>query len=198
MIIKAASIILLIISQIQLLGQDNYIQGIKDYYTQVTEAIKICQSSDEVDKMDCGFYKTELMVNPDAIAWRGSGSFSRKIEIWFDDDPKYCDECGKDGVGVVKKIIMDERSALNKYHYEFLYKNGKLIFHYEQQAVVGYDGEEKKKEYRYYIDEIGLGRYVDDQKTYDRGEIEQPVFEKVEKIKERGSDFLELFLLTLK
>jgi len=99
---------------------------------------------------------------------------------------------------VVKKITMDEQSALNKYHYEYLYNNGRLIFHYEKQEVVGYDGEEKKMEHRYYLDEIGLGRYIANQRIYNRGEISEEVFEKIKKIKERSSGFLQLFLLSLK
>ncbi len=180
------------------MAQDDYIQEIKDYYDQVAKAIKICNSIDEIDKMDCGLYKTELTVNSDGIDWGGSGNFSRMIEIWFDGDPKYCDQCGENGIGVVKKITMDEQSALNKYHYEYLYNNGRLIFHYEKQEVVGYDGEEKKMEHRYYLDEIGLGRYIANQRIYNRGEISEEVFEKIKKIKERSSGFLQLFLLSLK
>lgn len=140
-------------------AQTEAIEKIRTHYSGVSVLIKDC-----VDENDCGLYQNELVINGLHGAWRGSGSYSKVITFWYNDTPRHCDECGRNGIKVLQKIEIQENSAAYIYEYELLFDKGELVFYYKT-------GGDEDISYRYYFKDEKLIRYMKDQSIISIDEI---------------------------
>ena len=130
-----------ILTPLILLADD--LQTIRSWYKQVNDGIKLC-----IEKSpECSWYQNELIINKDMLGWRAVGNYKKTVNFWYDDDPAKCDECGEEGLGVLKKVEVKVDSEYKTWM-EFLFKEGKLIFFYYK-----YERGEEQQQLRFYFRE---------------------------------------------
>jgi len=157
-----------------LFAQDD-IQYIRNIYQDVSKQIRDCLEPDL-----CSLYKTEVLINQDGNAWRGVGNYSKTITFWFTDDPINCDDCLDMGRGVLAKVIVEEIAGLYSYHYEYLYQEGKLIFHFLKD----------ESEYRLYFSDDELIRYMEGP------QITQDTSDRQSNALSEAEHYMQLFLMS--
>ena len=124
---------LVIASYICSTGQD--IQQIRKLYNMYAAQISACESGAEECELYCNTQKTNALNQ----VWRGVGAYSSTLKFWYDDSPSNCDECGEDGIYVLKKVVKETVSGQYIIHEEWLFSNGELTFYYlknnEEQMI---------------------------------------------------------------
>ncbi len=116
------------------------IKEIKKYYYDISEKIAACNQT-EVEA--CQIYRNDLTINSNGertINWPATGNYIKKITFWYDKAPAHWDE---KGLEALLRIDYTEVYAANSDSYEFIFKDGKLIFCFYKQSDVG--------EFRYYL-----------------------------------------------
>lgn len=139
-------------------------QEIRTHYANIDELVREC----ETDTENCGLYQNELVVNTAGQDWRAVGSYKKTVEFWYTDDPTKCDECEKEGLSTLEKVIVREAGSTYTSLREYLYKQGELIFIYKKD-----DGEYGLEEMRYYYSEGILIRYQLNTDVLDVSEVDQ-------------------------
>jgi hypothetical protein len=145
---KFLVVLLMVVLSTESFSQNEDVDYIRNLYKRVSEQIRLCNESET-----CYLYQNNLNFNTLGGEWRAVGNYSKKIIFWYTDDPTHCDECGQEGMDVLKKIEIEEISGLYPYHYELLFDKGNLVFYFLR-------GE---SEYRYYFRNSTLIRYMEGQ-----------------------------------
>jgi len=159
-------------------GQSD-INNIRNQYGEINDLIEQCRN-----KEVCALYQNTLEINSGNGSWRAVGTYSKNVTFWYNDDPDLCDECGENGIGVLRKIEIEEWSGVYKSSYEFLFSKGELIFYYLKNS----------DEYRYYFKNTMLIRYQENSLIISIDGIENST---VERIQKQGGTLQQLFLLSL-
>lgn len=118
------------------------IQHIRKQYSQYTAQISDCQDTGD----ECSLYCNTQTTNSLNQVWRGVGEYKSETKFWYDDNPSHCDECGIDGINVLKMVTSETYSSLVSVHEEWLFSEGKLIFYYLKTI------DEDTDEYRHYYE----------------------------------------------
>jgi len=163
----------------QLWAQTSEIKEIKQHYYAVSEQIKNC-SKEEVEL--CTIYRNDLIINSNGertINWPATGNYIKKITFWYELAPAHWDENGK---SALLKIDYSEVYSSNSDNYEFLYKNGYLVFCFYRQKNIG--------DFRYYFSNGKLIDYIENT------EIEEDTGKKKfsSEIMEQAENLQKLFL----
>ncbi len=158
-------------------SQNSDIKNIQYHYKEISDLIEKCRKEEE-----CGLYQNTIKINSKNGYWRAVGIYSKNITFWYNDDPKLCDECGENGIGVLRKIEIEEWSGVYKFNYELLFEKGNLIFYYLKNS----------NEYRYYFKESMLIRYMENSEIFTKDKIQNST---IETIKKQGRRLQQLFLL---
>ena len=131
---KTLVLIFILLSKFNLIGQEDKIKEIKKHYYEVSQQIAECKK--EAPDV-CSIYKNDLIINSNGERtsnWPATGNYSKKITFWYDAAPAHWDENGK---ASLLKIKIKEIYAANSDEYEFLFKEGKLIFCFYKQKYIG-------------------------------------------------------------
>ena len=138
-------------------GQDDGLKEIRRLYADTNK--KIAKSKLPGDGGWGNFYSTQMTVNSNNGSWRGSGNYSNKVTFWYKDQPGFDEEKGKSAYSILVKIEIETIVAASRYVSEFLYDEGKLVFHYSTSSYATVP----KDEYRYYFRDGKLFRYQENQ-----------------------------------
>lgn len=79
-------------------------------------------------------------AGPVGVAWEIT---EKTVRYWYSDDPSRCEECQ----GVLRFIQVEELSGNSSLREEYVYKDGRIIFHFMKKG-----GEAGKQEVRTYFD----------------------------------------------
>lgn len=174
---KLTLLVVLCIANVICYSQNSDIENIRNHYKEVNDLIEECRKEEE-----CNLYQNMIKINSNNGSWRGIGKYTKNITFWYNDSPKLCDECGKNGIGVLKKIEIEEWSGIYKFNYELIFDKGDMIFYYLK----------KEDEYRYYFKEAILIRYMENSEVMPKDKIQNPT---IESVKKKGKMLQQLFLL---
>ena len=158
-------------------SQNSDIKNIRNHYVEINGLIEKCNKEGE-----CALYQNTIKINSNNGSWRAVGRYSKNITFWYEDDPKLCDECGENGIGVLRKIEIEEQSGVYKFNYELIFEKGNLIFYYSKNG----------NEYRYYFKKSMLIRYMENSEIITKDKIQSST---IETIKKEGRRLQQLFLL---
>ncbi|MBN4065931.1 hypothetical protein JYT51_01200 [Candidatus Amoebophilus asiaticus] len=158
-------------------SQNSVIENIRNHYKEISDLIEKCRKEKE-----CDLYQNTIEINSMNGSWRGVGTYSKNITFWYNDDPKLCDECGENGIEVLRKIEIEEWSGVYKFNYELIFDKGSIIFYYLKNT----------NEYRYYFKESMLIKCMENSEIITKDKIQNST---IEKIKKQGRSLQQLFLL---
>jgi len=139
-------------------SQDDDIASIRKIYQSTNELIAVSKTQE-----GGGLYSNEITVNSNNGSWRAVGNYSKKSVFWYSDDPAQyvqVNENSTESGALVKAEISSEAAASMKFYTEYLFDNDQLIFIYKVE-----DAYEGKIEYRYYLKDEQVIRYMINQET---------------------------------
>jgi hypothetical protein len=163
------------------------IEDIRAHYKTIGKQIATCKQK-KIDK-PCSLYSNMCITNAGDLSWRASGNHKKEVQFWYEDSPRYCDECGKEGINVLKKVISSEQTGLTTTYKEWLYKAGNLIFYY-----IKISGEQTE-EYRYYYQNDKLIKHIEAGNTLD-GDEAAKIYGDV--ILQKGKSLQQQFLISFR
>lgn len=106
---------------------------IRNHYQDVNKRI---QASKE-HGMEGELYCNEWVTNKNAMSWPAVGTYQETTDFWYDDDPNHISVQERDPKTVLLKVTILRRSASMVTNEEYLYKNGKLVFYFNQETEEG-------------------------------------------------------------
>ena len=106
---------------------------IRNYYLDVNKRI---QSSKE-HGMEGELYCNEWVTNKNSMSWPAVGNYQETIDLWYDDDPNHISVEERDPKTVLLKVTVARRASHLITNEEYLYKNGRLIFYYNNEGEEG-------------------------------------------------------------
>ena len=151
---KKLLFILLVSISMNAKSQEEAINNIRKHYKKIGDQIKECKK--ENNKGLCSLYNNINLTNSGNQQWRSSGNYKKEVQFWYNDSPWNCDECGEDGINVLKKVVSSEQAGLTITYKEWLFKGGKLIFYFVKIL-----GENQTEEYRYYYQNDILIKHIE-------------------------------------
>ena len=169
-------------------AQEDAINDIRTHYKIMEELIKACDKTSE--STTCSLYNNINITNAGNEPWQVAGTYKKEVQFWYSDNPWKCDECGKDGIHVLKKVISSEQSGLTIIYKEFLFQNGKLVLYFVKIL-----GEKTTEEYRYYYQNDILIEHLESGNTMN-GEEAAKRYKEV--ILQKAKTLQEEFLLGFK
>lgn len=165
--------------------QTRQVQLIRDHYYKIQNMVQSC--NDNTTDI-CNLYSDEILLNSKGGLWRGIGNFQKKYIFWYEDDPNNCGECPSEGASTLQLVNIEALNDVYKTKSEFLYKENRLIFSYEKDEYEGI-------EYRYYIADGVLIRYMENEKILDVAEVN---YKRFEKVKNTANQLQQLFIMSHK
>ncbi len=164
----------------------NEVSEIRSYYNTIGKQIIQCKT----DKENCQLYSNLNITNTGNLSWRASGTYKKEVQFWYNDSPRNCEECGKEGINVLKKVMSSEIAGLYTTYKEWLYKDGKLIFYYIKTTG------EKTEEYRYYYQDDSLIKHLETGNTIKSDDKSIKIYS--EMILQKAKILQQQFLLNFK
>lgn len=132
---------------IAILGHAQTVESIKKYYAEINKQIAA-----SIKSYEGGLYCNEVIVNKYKGSWRAVGNFQEKTMLWYNDDPHFAD--GSDPLIFLKKVNISSEASSGRYTYEYLYKEGKLVFcYYRDLYKSGNKSMDHDNTYRLYFNE---------------------------------------------
>ena len=123
---------------------EEQLDAVRNEYKTLSTVISECEN-----KGDCNLFLNELVVNKSGGHWRGMGNYRKTFRFWYSDDPTNCDDCQ----GVLRFVQVTERRSTSHTKEEFLFKDGKLLFHFVKSEMEG-----KKESRRSYFEDERIFR----------------------------------------
>jgi hypothetical protein len=106
---------------------------IRKHYTEVNKQI--------AESIEHGFegslYNNHWVTNKNGKSWPAVGNYSEVTDFWYDDDPNHLPATERNPKTVLLKVAISRKAAGFSSSEEYLYKNGKLLFYYSNQAEEG-------------------------------------------------------------
>lgn len=106
---------------------------IRNYYQDINKKIQ--------ESIEHGFegslYCNEWVTNKNSKSWPAVGIFKETTGFWYDDDPNHLPPQERDPKTVLVKVVVSRRSSSLVTNEEYLYKNGRLVFYYSNEAEEG-------------------------------------------------------------
>lgn len=172
-------LLLMLFSSLKVFSQEPRIDAIRQHYQEVKA---LCSDTLEYD----GYYHDQVLTNVNDKPCRAVGNYQNVVDFWYGDlmDADQGEEGGDSLNALYLVTVKTEIAGRNEYR-EFLFKDGKLIFYFEQSR----NGEETL-EYRFYYDRGKLFRFMQGNEIigYD-GDSQEPI------VKAKGWQnlFMQLF-----
>ncbi len=82
-------------------------------------------------------YCNEWNTNKNDKSWPAVGIYHETTSFWYDDDPNHISPAERDPKLVLQKVVVIRKSSHLTANEEYLFKNGKLVFFYRQDAEEG-------------------------------------------------------------
>jgi hypothetical protein len=99
---------------------------IRTHYTttnqQILESIK--------DGYEGPLYQNQLVLNKNGKSWPAVGRYEETADFWYDDDPAHISPQERNPKNVLLKVNVKRHNLHMRTSEEYLYKDGKLLFHY--------------------------------------------------------------------
>jgi hypothetical protein len=106
---------------------------IRTHYQDVNRRI---QESKE-HGMEGSLYCNEWVTNKNLMSWPAVGIYQETTDFWYEDDPNHISIKERDPKTVLLKVEVKRRSASMVTNEEYLYKNARLVFYYNQETEEG-------------------------------------------------------------
>lgn len=142
---------------------------IRNHYQDVNKRI---QASKE-HGMEGELYCNEWVTNKNSMSWPAVGIYQETTDFWYDDDPNHISPEERDPKLVLLKVTITRRSASLSTTEEYLYKNARLVFYYNNETEEG-----KQWETRAWFNAKGMFRSSQkaDGKELSPAELAKPEF----------------------
>jgi hypothetical protein len=106
---------------------------IRNHYSEVNK--KITESIEQ--GFEGSLYNNHWETNKNGKSWPAVGRYSEITDFWYDDDPNHLPATERNPKNVLLKVNMTRKAAGFQISEEYLFKNGKLLFYYSNQAEEG-------------------------------------------------------------
>jgi hypothetical protein len=110
---------------------------IRKHYTEVNKQI--------TESIEHGFegslYNNHWETNKNGKSWPAVGLYTETTDFWYDDDPNHISAAERNPKNVLLKVNITRKSSHLMTNEEYLYKDGKLIFYYNNQGEEGNEWE---------------------------------------------------------
>jgi len=138
---------------------EDTVASIRELYGRTNEAIRqaVANASPESRVLYCN----EVILNRYDGPWRAVGNYSRRETYWYSDQPEFARYDGRTGESVLVKVEIRETSAALTVSEEYLFDQGKLVFHYRRDKA----GDRVPREERMYFQERKMIRRLGDPKS---------------------------------
>lgn len=106
---------------------------IRKHYTEVNKQI--------AESIEQGFegplYNNQWTTNRNGRSWPAVGNFSETTDFWYDDPPDHLSAAERNPKNVLLKVNVTRKASHLMTNEEYLYKDGKLLFYFCQEAEEG-------------------------------------------------------------
>ncbi len=140
--------------------------SIKKSYADTSAAIELGRKGE-----GGGLYCNEVQVNSRGLSWRAVGNYSKKIALWYSDQPEFAAFENKSGESVLVKVEVKTAAAVRSEYEEYLFQDGALVFYYRRSQ----EGAEPQEEERCYIQDKTLLGYIKGSQTADEKKDLSPI-----------------------
>ena len=82
-------------------------------------------------------YNNQWVTNKNGKSWPAVGNYAETTDFWYDDDPNHLPATERNPKNVLLKVNMTRKAAGFQISEEYLFKDGKLLFYYSNQAEEG-------------------------------------------------------------
>lgn len=110
---------------------------IRKHYTEVNKQI--------TESIEHGFegplYSNQWVTNKYGGSWPAVGLYIETTDFWYDDDPYHLPASERNPKTVLLKVNITRKASHLMTNEEYLYKDGKLLFYYNNQGEEGNEWE---------------------------------------------------------
>jgi len=111
--------------------------AIRNHYTEVNKQI--------AESIELGFegplYNNQWVTNKYQRSWPAVGNYTETTDFWYNDPPDHISAAERNPKNVLVKVIITRKASHLMLNEEYLYKDGKLLFYYCNEAEEGNDWE---------------------------------------------------------
>ncbi len=110
---------------------------IRNHYTEVNKQI--------AESIEHGFegplYNNQWITNKNGKSWPAVGNYTESTDFWYNDPPDHISAAERNPKNVLLKVNISRKASHLMSKEEYLYKDGKLLFYYLQEAEEGNEWE---------------------------------------------------------
>lgn len=110
---------------------------IRSHYTEVNK--KITESIEQ--GFEGSLYNNQWVTNKNGKSWPAVGNYTETTDFWYDDDPNHLPASERNPKNVLLKVNISRKASHLMKNEEYLYKDGKLLFHYSHEGEEGNEWE---------------------------------------------------------
>jgi hypothetical protein len=110
---------------------------IRNHYNEVNK--KIAESIEQ--GYEGSLYNNHWETNKNGKSWPAVGNYTETTDFWYDDDPNHLPATERNPKIVLLKVNITRKASHLMTNEEYLYKDGKLIFYYNNQGEEGNEWE---------------------------------------------------------
>lgn len=111
--------------------------AIRNHYTEVNKQI--------AESIELGFegplYNNQWVTNKYQRSWPAVGNYTETTDFWYNDPPDHISAAERNPKNVLVKVVITRKASHLMLNEEYLYKDGKLLFYYCNEAEEGNDWE---------------------------------------------------------
>jgi hypothetical protein len=106
---------------------------IRNHYNDINK--KITESIEQ--GFEGPLYNNQWVTNKNGKSWPAVGRYSEITDFWYDDEPSHLPATERNPKNVLLKVTVSRKAADFSSSEEYLFKDGKLLFYYSNQAEEG-------------------------------------------------------------
>ncbi|MBC7875309.1 MAG: hypothetical protein H7Y01_15010 [Ferruginibacter sp.] len=107
--------------------------SIRNHYTAINKQI--------TESIEQGFegplYNNQWVSNKNGRSWPAVGNYTETTDFWYDDPPDHLSAAERNPKNVLVKINVTRKASHLMTNEEYLYKDGKLLFYYNNEGEEG-------------------------------------------------------------
>lgn len=106
---------------------------IRNFYTQTNKQI----TTSLQEGYEGSLYNNQWVVNKNGKSWPAVGNYSETTDFWYDDSPDHLSASDRNPRNVLVKINITRKSSHLMSNEEYLFKDGKLLFYFNNEGEEG-------------------------------------------------------------
>jgi hypothetical protein len=107
--------------------------SIRNHYTAINKQV--------AESIEQGFegplYNNQWVTNKNGRSWPAVGNYTETTDFWYDDPPDHLSAAERNPKNVLVKINVTRKASHLMTNEEYLYKDGKLLFYYNNEGEEG-------------------------------------------------------------